>query len=30
VLREDLGDFDRYLVAIGRYLAADLGEPGGA
>ena len=25
VLREDLGDFDRYLAAIGQYLSADLG-----
>jgi len=25
VLREDLGDLDAYLVAVGRYLSADLG-----
>ena len=26
VLREDLGDFERYLESIGRYLRADLGS----
>jgi uncharacterized protein YutE (UPF0331/DUF86 family) len=25
VLQEDVGDFDRYLVSVGRYLEADLG-----
>jgi hypothetical protein len=24
VIREELGDFDRYLASIGRYLAAEL------
>ncbi len=24
IIREDLGDFDRYLASIGRYLAAEL------
>jgi uncharacterized protein YutE (UPF0331/DUF86 family) len=24
VLQEDLGDFDRYLESVGRYLKADL------
>lgn len=26
VLREDLGDFERYLESVGRYLQADLGS----
>lgn len=25
VIREDLGDFDRYLVSLGRYLGSELG-----